>query len=325
MVRLTNLRGVNLRVFEFDYDLTWAALFLRADGLVYGRYGGRDADSPDSFHSLEGLAHSMKAALEQHARRERELPARAPAQRVEEYPAGQRLRPMACIHCHQAFEFRREARQQSGRWHQDELWVYPVPQNLGLSLDVKQGNRVRAVAADSPAAKAGLRAGDLLHEINGQPVASIADVQYALHRAAAEGWMPLQWSRAAESMRADLFAPKGWRVTDISWRPSSRGLEPPAGVHGEDLTADEKKGLGLPATRLAFRQGNFIPATARQAGIRQNDIILGMDGETLEMTAQQFRIWVALHRKVGDRITWNLLRNGTRLDLPMTLPARLPF
>ena len=36
---------MDLRRFEFDFDLTWYAFFLNADETIYGRYGGRDATS----------------------------------------------------------------------------------------------------------------------------------------------------------------------------------------------------------------------------------------------------------------------------------------
>ena len=42
-VRLTQITGYDLRLFDFDQDLTWAAFFMNADGYVYGRFGGRDA------------------------------------------------------------------------------------------------------------------------------------------------------------------------------------------------------------------------------------------------------------------------------------------
>ena len=42
LVRILNMRGVNLNVFDFDYDMTWAALFLNAQEKVLGRYGSRD-------------------------------------------------------------------------------------------------------------------------------------------------------------------------------------------------------------------------------------------------------------------------------------------
>ena len=60
------MRGVNLDLFDFDYDLTWMGFFLDGDGRVLGRYGGRDADGPDSRLSLAGLKYAMERALERH-------------------------------------------------------------------------------------------------------------------------------------------------------------------------------------------------------------------------------------------------------------------
>ena len=40
-VRLVQMNGLDLSLFQFDYDQTLAALFLNADGTVYGRYGTR--------------------------------------------------------------------------------------------------------------------------------------------------------------------------------------------------------------------------------------------------------------------------------------------
>src|SRR5258705_171824 len=55
LVRLTRMRGVDLDLFDFDYDLTWMAFFLDADARVLGRYGGRDAGEPDDRSSGAGL------------------------------------------------------------------------------------------------------------------------------------------------------------------------------------------------------------------------------------------------------------------------------
>src|SRR5436190_1481215 len=115
------MRGVNLDVFDFDYDLTGAGFFLNADEKVYGRYGGR-------------------------------------------------------------------------------------------------GARVRGVAPGSAAARAGLRPDDVLLSVGGLPVASIADAQYALHRAPARGKVPVAWRRQGRECSASLELAGGWRKTDLSWR-----------------------------------------------------------------------------------------------------------
>lgn len=40
-VRLLQMNGVDLKRFQFDYDQTWCAFFMNADGTIYGRYGTR--------------------------------------------------------------------------------------------------------------------------------------------------------------------------------------------------------------------------------------------------------------------------------------------
>lgn len=327
LVRVLNMRGVNLNLFDFDYDLTWAALILSPDEKIYGRYGGRDADSVDRQLSLAGLRYALVQALAAHRRGSGEKPALAslPPRTVEQYPAAKRLKENACIHCHQVYDFRRQEVLPNGRWKRDDLWIYPLPENIGLTLAVAQGNRVEAVQPDSPAGRAGLRAGDILLTLDGRSVASLADARYALHYSPAQGSIRATWQRDGHEASALLSLPEGWRITDVSWRPSLRSLGPPPCVHGEDLTAEEKRTIGLSEKSLAFRQGNFVPESARQAGIRQNDIILGVDNKRLEMSARQFSAYLRLTYQVGDRVTFDLVRNGQRLSVPLKLPNPDPY
>src|SRR6266851_78813 len=337
------MRGVNLDLFDFDFDLTWAGFFLSPEEEIYGRYGGRDAKSADSRVSLAGLRYAMIEALKSHQRRSKILYSKSsldsslsgrsisraftdksPGNTVDQYPAAQRRVSSSCIHCHQIYDFRREARQAEGKWRLEEVWVYPLPENVGLNLDVDEGDRVRKVAVDSPASQAGIQKGDRLRSVNGVRIGSIADVQHGLHRAGTDGEIPISWLRGEKLMSACLTVARGWRKTDISWRWSLRGLEPTPWVQGEDLTPEEKAQLGLSENQLAFYQAAFLSETARQAGIRSNDMILGVDGKSLEMTARQFQAYIRLNYKVGDRVTYNLLRVGRRLDLPLTLIARPP-
>ena len=310
------MRGVNLNVFDFDYDLEWAALFMNAGEKIYGRYGSRDADSASGRLSLAGFRYAMERA-----------PAEQPTARspkpllAEEYPAAKEMRRGECIHCHQVYEFRRAALKATGQWNREDRWIYPLPENIGLTLDIDQGNRILRVDADSAAAASGLRAGDVLRQVNHQPVASIADVQYALQRAPAKGQIELAWERDGKAHATPLMLRDDWRVSDISWRASVRkiGASPP--VYGEDLTPAEKKTLGLSAKHLAFRQGPFISKAARQAGIQQNDIIVGIDDKDLQMTASQFAVYIRLNYQTGERAKFNVLRDGRRLGVTLKLPA----
>jgi len=37
LVRANRIEGSNLRLYEYDYDLTWVAFFMNAQGKIYGR------------------------------------------------------------------------------------------------------------------------------------------------------------------------------------------------------------------------------------------------------------------------------------------------
>ena len=62
-MRLLRITGVDLNLFDFDFDLTWAAFFMNTNEKIYGRYGGRDAGPADAHLTLPGLKHAMRAAL----------------------------------------------------------------------------------------------------------------------------------------------------------------------------------------------------------------------------------------------------------------------
>jgi membrane-associated protease RseP (regulator of RpoE activity) len=321
LVRLERITGVDLNVFEFDYDLTFMVFFMGPDGKVLGRYGGRDASSPDKYLSLSGLRFAMQAALDQHQRSKPEkAPVPAPKKLlVEDYPAARRLGKKECIHCHQVFEFRRAEQQSLGRWRRDDIWVYPLPQNVGLTLDVNQGNRVQRVTPNSSADRAGMRAGDTLKALNGISIASFGDVQYALHRAPAVGKTSITWQRAGKEHDGTLELAASWRKTNPTWRPSLLEILPSIPLSGDDLTNAEKKALGIEANRLAFRQDKLVTASVRAAGIQQGDVVIGVDGRTPNMKMDEFFAHIRMNYLVGDSITLNLLREGKRVDVTMKL------
>jgi S1-C subfamily serine protease len=261
----------------------------------------------------------MDHALQQHRQR---TDSTGPKKR--EQPIFVRKLPAArnytgCIHCHQAKEILYEQLRADGKWSRELLFRYPLPDNLGIILEVDRGNVVKRIEAGSAAAQAGLLTGDVLQKLNGLPVHSLADAQYALDRAPQQGTVSSSWLRANEVFNAKIVLTAGWRRSDITWRPSMYDMIGAARVYGEDLTASEKQSLGLPLEKLAFRQKDKVATQARLAGIKPGDIILGFDGERLELDAYNFLRHVRANYVVGDEVIVNLIRAGKRMDLPMTL------
>jgi S1-C subfamily serine protease len=69
---------------------------------------------------------------------------------------------------------------------------------------------------------------------------------------------------------------------------------------------------------VAFRQDRVL-ADLRPSGLKEGDVVIGVDGQALEMTLRQFLAHVRTSYVSGDKVTLNVLREGKRLDLPLTL------
>ena len=308
---------MDLRRFEFDHDLTWYAFLLNADETIYGRYGGRDAADAEARLSLKGLRFALERALEAHQTSPAPQPPAGPPVRAEEYAAAKRHK--GCIHCHNVNEFRRTDLKAAGTWDRSSIWVYPLPENIGLTLDVDAGNRVNAVRPGSPADRAGLRSGDRVTRLNGYSVASFADASYALHKASARGSIPVTWVRAGRESSAVLAVADGWRKTNLTWRPSMLDILPPVPFSGDDLTPAEKRRLGLAEGRAAVRQDADVHSSLKAVGVREGDVVIGFDGRAVEGTARDLFGYVRRNYLVGDTITINVIRDGKRVDLRLVL------
>ena len=320
-MRLLRISGADLNVFEFDYDLAWTVFLMNASNKIYGRYGGRDARSADSRNSLEGLHFAMAAALAEHRKDPSTKPAPAAKKPVyvEDFPTAKKYYSNGCIHCHQVAEILREEQKNAGKWVRERMFTYPLPENVGITLDVNRGNLVREVKPGSAAAIAGLKSGDILNKLNQNPVHSFADASYGLHKGPLKGSIPIAWQRGGKLMEGTLTLAERWRRTNVTWRPSLFDLLPSLTVYGSDLSAKEKKQIGLDENRLAFRQEAPVHAKAKAIGVRENDIILGVDNKKLDMTMQQFLGYVRQNYLIGESLTLNLLRDGKHLDLSVTL------
>ena len=56
-MRVVKANDLDLQRFQFDYELTFAVIFMNADGTIYGRYGSRSSrENAESDVSVAGLA-----------------------------------------------------------------------------------------------------------------------------------------------------------------------------------------------------------------------------------------------------------------------------
>lgn len=335
-VRVVKMQGAALSLFQFDFDQTWAVFFVAPDKTIYGRYGSRSAVGAESERhvSVAGLLAAARGALALHrdaAGGKGALAAKTgpkpPAPVPEDLPGLNNGRfnqplPRGCMHCHNAWEGWRKATRPKGKGVPDEwLWVYPMPEVLGFSLDRDEPTRVTTVEEGSAAAKAGLKAGDRLTALAGQPLLSCADVQWVLHHAPATGSLKAEVAREGAAATCVLKLAEGWRRKgDLDWRPSSFALRP--GARFAPVTDAERAALGKgkPVVGLRLTQLGAATREAAKAGLKVDDVLLALDGDATPRTVSELIAYLFQEKRPGQKVDLLIDRGGQRQHVAMDVP-----
>jgi hypothetical protein len=346
-VRVISTNGLDLGLFQFDYDQSFAAFLFNADGSIYGRFGTRShRTSWADDVSIEGLAKALQGALDLHEQYPKNKEALAskkgPAPEVsspEKYPLlkdryGPKLNyegnvVQSCIHCHQIGDAQRQfVRVRKEPMPEQVLFPYPHPKSLGLILDPREKATMLRVEQETAASAAGFQKGDRILSLEGQPLLSLADVQWVLHQAPAKGTaLKAVVERDGRTTELTLTLPEGWRRRDdLSWRASSWGLRRMAlgGMRLEELTAAERKKAELPETAMALRVkhaggGSGPHATAQKAGFRVGDVLVSFDGKSDLLRETDVFAHALTTRKPGEQVAVTVLREGKKLDLKLPM------
>lgn len=345
-VRVVSANGLDLSLFQFDTDQSFAVFLLNADGTIYGRFGTRSDQShwADDV-SLDGLAKALEGALTLH----KAYPANKAALAAKRGPAPDFAVPeqfpllkgrfgaqldyegnvvKSCIHCHQIGDAQKQYhRQRAATLPEKVLFPYPHPKAVGLVLDPRERATVLHVEADSPAAAAGFREGDVIETLSGQPLLSLADVQWVLHQVPAEGGSVEAVVRyEGKTAKRKLDLAKGWRQRDdIAWRASSWELRRIAfgGLFAKNVSAELRTEENLPQEGMALKVqhvGQYAPHDrAKRAGFQKDDVLVSFNGRT-DLARETDLLEYALNDvKPGTVVDVVVLRGGkkTTLKLPV--------
>ncbi|MBI3467381.1 MAG: PDZ domain-containing protein [Planctomycetes bacterium] len=326
-VRAVQMEGVDLGLFQFDYDLTWCAFFLNANGSIYGRYGTRagNRERSTTHVSVASLKKAMERALELHRAYPDNWLTRAGKRGPNpEYPVAEKIPTLEkshCIHCHNVRENLLRAKWQEQKLTPADIWEYPLPENIGLTMDLDDGQRVQSIKPHSPAAQAGLRPGDQLVTLNGQRLISQADIQWVLHQSPVETELAATVRRDGTMTQKTIALNGPWKESDLTWRASSGpGLR--YGLGAVPLADAEKRQRDIPADSLALRVSKlYAPRAAKlkDAGLREGDVIVAVDGNTTAISESQFLASLRLDHPPDGSVTFTVLRDGRREDLKIPM------
>jgi S1-C subfamily serine protease len=234
----------------------------------------------------------------------------------------------SCLHCHQVRDAERSlVRETRGAIPDEVLFPYPDPNVLGLKMDPDELATVEAVAPGSIAARAGLRPGDAIATLDGQPLLSTADLQWVLQNAPATAHLRADVRRDGKPLNLTLDLPEGWRRQgNISWRTSTWNLRR-LGLGGMsliDLTDAERRQAGLSSDGMALLARHVAEfgehAVAKRAGLRKGDVIVALDDQAGRLSETQLLLYTLQRKRPGDTVTFTVLRDGERKAMSFVLP-----
>ena len=221
---------------------------------------------------------------------------------------------------------RRFARSKGVNVDDKTIYPWPMPDVLGISLDPKEIAKVNQVRPGSPGDQSGFKAGDEILEMLGQPILSIADVQWVLHQAKEPSTIQVLAQRGKEKVKLKLPIVKGWRRTsDIGWRTTSWDLRRMAagGLKMRNLNNEEIKSHGLHPDNLALlveHAGKYGDhGVAHRAGLKKGDILVEFDGISTSMRETEIFAHVLRKRPMGTEVQIKIIRNGEKKSFDFKL------
>jgi hypothetical protein len=343
---MVQANAMDLTLFQFDYDLTFAALFLNADRTIYGRFSTRSSHDAENEITLDGFRKAMEAALELHSgyplnesslAGKQPKPTLTPAKTPEDFPSLRgKFKPeldyagkvaQSCMHCHQIRDAERLVFRSVKQPLPDEaVFPYPLPDVIGMKLDPRERAKVLSVEKNSPAATAGVRAGDQILRLGGQPIISVADIQWVLHHTPNDATLEAELGRPDSARTVTIALPgRRRRTSDIAWRTSTWDLRRmgTGGLLLEDVSDADRRKAGLDSSDLALRVkhvGEYGEhAVAKRAGFRKGDIIVSFDGRAESMNESALLAHALQNKKPGDQIAVIVVREGERVELKLPM------
>ena len=196
------------------------------------------------------------------------------------------------------------------------VWIQPVTPAVAAAfdLDAATGALVGDVTPGSPADRAGLRSGDVILQMNGEPVGSTWELRLEVSMLEPGSTVGLVVFRDGE--RLDLDVTLGELEDDAALAGQSPGefssgrLE---GISVQDLTPQLRRQLGLGRT-VADVWVTRVDAgsDAYQAGLREGDVIREIDRQPVA-TLGEYRS--AVSGIAEDSVPPRVYREGRSLHL----------
>jgi serine protease Do len=165
-----------------------------------------------------------------------------------------------------------------------------TPENAKFfNLTGNSGALIASVTPNSPASSAGLKQGDAVTAVNGQPVESGSDLQVVVSEIAPGSKIQLQVERNGHSQNMDLTVGEYHKQQEVASAAGPEDGHPRLGIAISDLTPDVRQQLNLPTQVQGVAVAQVQPGSpAEDAGLSGGDVILELNRKPIT-SADQFR------------------------------------
>ncbi len=192
--------------------------------------------------------------------------------------------------------------------------IQDVGQQLADSfgLDRPRGALVSQVENAGPAAKAGIKAGDVILGVNGTPIERSGQLSSVISQVKPGGKVELEvWrDRASRKIQVDVAELKEGRVTRTGGDEPQRGGAK-LGLSLRPLTPAERRAAGVDAGLVVEE----VSGVAASADVRAGDIVIGANGQKVS-SVEEFDAQVDKSKR---SIALLVSRGGTTIFIPVRI------
>jgi len=158
-----------------------------------------------------------------------------------------------------------------------------------FNLTGNTGALIASVTPNSPASRAGLKQGDVVTGVNGQPVETGSDLQVVVSEDAPGTKIQLDVERNGQPEKIDLTVGEYHKDQEVAAATTQETGHARLGIAISDLTPDVRQQLNLPTQVQGVAVAQVQPGSpAEDAGLSGGDVILEVNRKPVT-SADQFR------------------------------------
>lgn len=188
-----------------------------------------------------------------------------------------------------------------------------------------KGLRISEVVAKGPAAKAGLKSGDVLLTFNGKTLEDGDDLSFFLKKARAGDRVSLEWMRSgARQKGVAVLAPRDKPDVSVKvlGKEFGRSADDAAflGVGSLAINSELLRHFGVEGGHGILIDQVIKASPAARAGVKVGDVLVNLDGRSVDSPGRLRSLMSSY--KAGARVRVELVRNRQLMKVDITLSNR---